>query len=345
MKTFILPALLLFGLVFVASCSKDRLDEDEWTIPTDDVRDGGPGKDGIPSVDAPRFSDADAVTYLTDADLVVGIVVDGEARAYPHPILDWHEIVNDEIRGTHLSITYCPLTGTAIAWDRFLDGEVTTFGVSGLLFESNLIPYDRKTNSHWSQMRLDCVNGPLVGQRIPTFPIVETTWATWKAMYPETKVLTTETGFDRNYGLYPYDDYRTNDQYFLFPITTPDERLSAKERVHGVRVNDQAKVYRFDAFQSGTTLIRDNFAGEDIVVAGNAQENWIVSFKVPVGTGDLEAVVGEGPVIMADTAGNHYDVLGQVIDGPDMGTQLQATDSYIGFWFAWATFFPSPEIY
>ena len=124
-----------------------------WSIPNEQVLDGGPGKDGIPSVDNPIFYDISQNTVYEEEDLVVGYKRDTAARAYPHVVLDWHEIVNDEINGFPMTITYCPLTGTAIGWDRTIDGNVTTFGVSGLLYNSNLIPYDRRTNSNWSQMQ------------------------------------------------------------------------------------------------------------------------------------------------------------------------------------------------
>lgn len=340
--------LLLAAFMLVASCSKEQVTEGEWDIPVDDIRDGGPGKDGIPSVDNPQFSDLSSATYLQDDDLVIGIAVGEEVRAYPHPILDWHEIVNDQVEEIPFALTYCPLTGSGIAWDRFLDGEVTTFGVSGLLFESNLIPYDRKTNSNWSQMKLTCVNGPLMGQEIPTLPLIETTWATWKARYPDSQVMTTTTGFDRNYGEYPYGDYLTNNDYLLFPVSNPDTRLPEKERVHGIIVNGSAKVYQFSSFTSGTNgetiLLKDNVHGEDVLVVGNQNENWIVSFEAP-SNGEFSAVQEGGTAILEDDAGNQYDVFGRVIDGPGMGTQLTATRSYIGYWFAWGTFYPGADIY
>lgn len=346
--------LLLFSaFLLIASCSKEQVGEGDWDIPVDDIRDGGPGKDGIPSVDNPQFAKVNATTYLQDEDLVIGIAVGEEVRAYPHPILDWHEIVNDQIEEVAYALTYCPLTGSGIAWDRFLDGEVTTFGVSGLLFESNLIPYDRKTNSNWSQMKLSCVNGPLLGQEIALFPLIETTWETWQEMYPDSKVMTTTTGYNRSYGEYPYGDYRTNDDYILFPVSNPDTRLPEKERVHGIIVNGSAKVYRFASFAGGsagggspgeTVLIQDNVLGEEVVVVGNSEENWIVSFKAPA-TSEFTAVQDSGSVVMEDANGNQYDVFGRVVDGPDTGTQLAATRSYIGYWFAWGTFYPEAEIY
>ena len=120
------------------------------------------------------------------------------------------------------------MTGTGIGWDRMIEGQETEFGVSGLIYNTNLMPYDRRTNSTWSQQRLDCVNGELRGTRINTYSFVETTWATLKAFYPDAEVLTTQTGFSRNYGNYPYDDYRTSSAT-IFPVTNIDSRLHPKK--------------------------------------------------------------------------------------------------------------------
>jgi len=139
-------------------------------------------------------------------NLVIGFAQGDDARAYPHFILDWHEIVNDRVGDIHIAVTYCPLTGTGIGWEREINGSVTTFGVSGLLFNSNLIPYDRNTDSNWSQIRLDCVNGDLIGTEAETHVLVETTW---KTMYPKTLVMSMNTGYNRSYGNYPYGNYRT----------------------------------------------------------------------------------------------------------------------------------------
>ena len=147
-----------------------------WSIPSNQVFDGGPGKDGIPALVNPAMVSSVQANYLTDNDLVIGFKVGDDVRAYPHQILDWHEIINDVVGEQPLAITYCPLTGTGIGWNRVISGNTTTFGVSGLLFNTNLIPYDRSTDSNWSQMKLECVNGQLIGeiryssqQKLPQF--------------------------------------------------------------------------------------------------------------------------------------------------------------------------------
>ncbi len=186
------------GVIIMLSCSDNNSVEVEakgpWLIPTEQVFDGGPGRDGIPALENPENTPASAATYLPDSELVLGYFDGVNAIAYPLLILDWHEIINDNVGDFPLAITYCPLTGTGIGWDRTLNGKVTTFGVSGLIYNNNLIPFDRETASNWSQQRLDCVNGELINTKIETFQIVETRWDNWKTMYPDTKVLSLNTG-------------------------------------------------------------------------------------------------------------------------------------------------------
>ena len=195
-------ALGLLIVMVLGSCGSDgdnvgpgnsggTASSNDWLVPLDEVFDGGPGRDGIPALENSELTtpqDAEA-TYLNQGDLVIGYKSGSDIRAYPHKILDWHEIANDIVNGNNLAITYCPLTGTAIGWLAEIDGEATTFGVSGLLYNTNLMPFDRKTSSTWSQQLLQSVNGDLIGRQAQTFQVVETTWATWKAMYPETKVI------------------------------------------------------------------------------------------------------------------------------------------------------------
>ncbi|MFO7923591.1 MAG: DUF3179 domain-containing protein, partial [Bacteroidales bacterium] len=236
---------LLNVVLFISvSCSIDDVSPDndndrgdpligDWLVPDNEIFDGGPGKDGIPALNDPQFTDPHEAAYLSDDDLVLGFVQDGIARAYPHNILDWHEIVNDSYNDMQMAVIYCPLTGTGVGWDREINGNITTFGVSGLLYNSNIIPYDRETDSNWSQMLLKAVNGPLKGTPAETFNLIETRWDTWISMYPETRVLSEQTGHNRNYSRYPYGDYKTNNT-LVFPVNNEDDRLHRKERVLGI---------------------------------------------------------------------------------------------------------------
>lgn len=348
---FIIPITLLF------SCGEDSNVTSpknisspasvDWLIPRNEVFDGGPGKDGIPALENPENKSANQITYLSDNDLVVGFQSDDQARAYPHKILDWHEIINDELNGKNVAVTYCPLTGTGIAWNRKINGEITTFGVSGLLYNTNLIPYDRLTNSNWSQIRLDCVNGSLLGDEIETYQMVETTWKTWKGMFPNSSVVTTNTGFSRNYAQYPYGDYKSNDNKLLFPVTPNDDRIPKKERVLGLIQNKKAKIYTFNLFENGTKIINDQFEGLDLIVVGNKDKNFIAAFeKNSNGETRTFTVIDEGENIMQDDKGNKYNLFGTITEGVDKGEQLiSTTTSFMGYWFSFGAFYANAEIY
>ena len=323
------------------------LDPDEWMIPQSEVFDGGPGKDGIPSVDNPNFTAAAAVSFISPDDLVVAVNYNGETRAYPHPILDWHEIVNDKIGNISLALTYCPLTGTGIGWDRNINGVETTFGVSGLLYNTNLLPYDRATDSYWSQMRHDCVKGELVGSRINTYHVVEMSFSTYQDMYPEGSVLNTNTGFSRSYGRYPYGSYRT-DNNLIFPVQDEDNRLHRKERVLGVIMEDAVQAYSFEKFPgSNITVLQDEVDGTDIVVVGSTTKNFMTAYnrQMPDGTIlSFEAVQDQFPVVMRDNEGTEWDAFGVAISGPRTKESLTAPLNYIGYWFALSTFNPELEL-
>jgi len=227
---------------------------DEWLIPRNRVVDGGPGKDGIPALSNPQFVTVSQATYLSDNDLVVGYRKGNDIRAYSHNILNWHEIINDDVTGDKLAVVYCPLTGTATGWNRMLSSGETTFGVSGLVYNTNVIPYDRKTNSNWSQMLLKSVNGSLSGTEVSNFQVIETAWKTWKEMFPNSKVISTSTGFNRNYSSYPYGDYRTNHNSLLFSIEPDDGRIPRKERVLGIIKEGKSKVYRFSSLSTANGI-------------------------------------------------------------------------------------------
>lgn len=339
--------LIAAGCQDTTTSGDDRISGD-WLIPVSEVYDGGPGKDGIPALVNPKFTAASDVNYLADNDLVIGIKLGNQIRAYPHPILDWHEIVNDDIDGTLLAITYCPLTGSGIAWNRVLDnGLQTTFGVSGLLYNSNLIPYDRASNSNWSQMRLQCVNGKLKEQFASTYPLVETTWKTWKEMYPETRVLSSNTGYSRPYGTYPYGDYKT-DPLLIFPISNNDNRLPRKERILGIIAESRSKVYRIGWFPDSVGLMNDSFKNLDIVVVGSNGKNFALSYERKLSDGTVltfSPVQNALPVVMIDNEGTQWDLFGKAVAGQRVGLELKPTRSYIAYWFAWGAFFPDAEIH
>lgn len=323
----------------------------DWLLPTNEIFDGGPGCDGIPALTSPNLITTDEASYLSDEDLVVGVVFNGEARAYSHIVLDWHEIINDQIGENAYALTYCPLTGTAVNWNRVINGEVTTFGVSGLLFNSNLIPFDRSSGSNWSQMRNESVNGERIGTQAELLVHVETTWATWKALYPNTMVVSTNTGISRQYGTYPYinssgEDYRV-DPFLIFPVSNDDARLDRKERVLGIKVGDESKAYRFDDFPD-IQVRQDQVGTASVVIVGSSEHNFLVAYGSELENGTVPefhpADETQWPVIMSDDLGNTWDVFGRAVNGPNAGESLAVMESYIGYWFAWATFNPNIQI-
>ena len=317
-----------------------------WLIPQDQVRDGGPGKDGIPAIDDPILIPLDDPSndYLQDEDLVLGFYHEGEVVAYPHDILDWHEIINDKVGGQAIAVTYCPLTGTGIGWDRVIDLEETTFGVSGLLYNSNLIPYDRNTGSNWSQIRMECVNGPLISTDPVILPLVEMPWKTWKKFYPESRIVSTETGHSRSYGSYPYGNYKTRSS-LIFPAIPADDRLHLKERVMAVIIRGEAKAYRFEDFGEDFTVIHDNFSDTQVVIAG-IRENFMVALNAMTGDGqELTFTAGPEAMTLLDQEGNEWNLFGVAVSGPRKGEQLKPLKSFMGYWFSIAAFYPEPLIY
>ncbi len=345
--------LFFFSFLFLTqiACQKDNeVNGGEWLVPSAEVRDGGVGKDGIPAISSPAFVSATNASFMTDDEIVLVIKVGDDVRAYPHMVLDWHEIVNDKVGDLNVAITYCPLTGTGVGWNRELSGKVTTFGVSGLLYNSNLIPYDRETNSNWSQMRLQCVNGNLLSTTIETYPLVEMNWKTCKEMFPDVLVESIATGHDRDYGRYPYGDYKTS-AALLSSINPRDTRMHPKERVMGLTLGGKVKVYPFSAFTTDTLdVIEDEFEGEQVVLFGSEEQNYIVAYKRTLSDGtvlnfETRRDLNTPNVVALDEEGNSWNIFGEAIAGPRVGQQLEATVSYMGYWFGWGAFYPKPLIH
>ena len=209
---------------------------DDWVIDPQVVVDGGPGKDGIPALENPAFGPiADNQPDFSN-DLVIGMKIGGQVKVYPHDIMDYHEIVNDEVPANPVILSYCPLTGSALAWKGNPAHADPTFGVSGQLYNSNLLPYDRETDSLWSQMLEIAVHGDRVREQPERLQVVETTWATIRAMYPDAVQMTRDTGHVRNYDNYPYGTFRSSTN-LLFPVQNDDNRLHRKTRVIGIRTS------------------------------------------------------------------------------------------------------------
>ena len=233
------------------------------TIPIDEIRPGGPPKDGIPALTHPEFVSADKASYLKAQDRVIGIELKGQSKAYPIKILNWHEIVNDELAGKNMVVTYCPLCGTGMIFNAKIKGEKRVFGVSGLLYNSDVLMYDKKTESLWSQLKMEGVTGRMAGQKLELLLSHVTSWGDWKARYPKTKVLSIKTGYERDYDRDPYEGYEDSEKTF-FPISPLDSSRHAKEWVFGLIRKGQAKAYPFKELTKGKSVISDMIGEETI---------------------------------------------------------------------------------
>jgi len=329
-------------------------------IPQDQIVSGGPGKDGIPALTNPPVVTAgEGDAFLQADDLVLGVVVNSEARAYPHGILWWHEIVNDVLGGKPILVTFCPLTGSGIVYDPEIDGRVLNFGTSGLLFDNNLILFDRTTDSLWSQMRLEGICGSFQGTRPQLLPVVQATWAGWKSLHPETTVLSFNTGFRRNYDVYPYGSYdQIGNEQLLFPQSFIDRRLPMKETVLGIVHEGLARAYSMSRMAaSGPRLaLNDVVNGLPILVAFDASSSMAIPFDrrrmSADGTEVLETleldVVEDGAPLLRlrdRQTGSIWNLTGEAVEGPLQGERLRQIETYSAFWFAWAAFNRDSEIH
>lgn len=294
----------------------------------DNILSGGPPKDGIPSIEAPHFWNAEeADRYLDADDVVFGVYLHGEARAYPQRVLVWHEIVNDRFGDSLVSVTYCPLTGSALG---FLRGP-TTFGVSGRLVNSNLVMYDRATDSAWPQMLATAVSGPLAGASLLQFQVVWTTWARWLRRYPHSRVLSTDTGHIRDYQRDPYGSYNpiVSGYYApqsgrLFPVMNADHRYPPKRPVIVVRGSDGAIAFDKAALR-GKGILTGRIGGTAYTAVYDAALDTGVVFSNPEGRpvspGDLRFHAG----------------------GVKWTGGVEPLDPVLSFqamWFAFAAFYP-----
>ncbi len=247
--TSLFIVLLAHSAWAVDTPNKNGFDLSNSTIATHDIFQGGPPRDGIPAINNPKFVAVDEVDFLRDDDIVIGILSPDkkQARAYPTRILIWHEIVNDSMAGHDFAVTYCPLCGTSMVFDRLVDGQTRQFGVSGLLYNSDVLLYDKETESLWSQLGMKAISGSAVGSTLTWLPSIHTTWAAWQKQYPDSQVLSTDTGYQRDYRVNAYASYFSNDDV-MFPVTKNRDDFSNKTWVIGVIINNQARAYPVHLF-------------------------------------------------------------------------------------------------
>ena len=348
---FILRFFLLFGFMSgTFSCAKDDPPavtssgpSNTWVIPQDEVLRGAE-KDGIKSLDNPLFNPVDETAFLRDDDRLLVFAYEDKIRAYPIQILDWHEIVNDRMGENAITVTYCPLTGTGIGWLNPLTDKNQQFGVSGLLFQANMIAYDRATDSHWSQMRLQCVNGSEIGTGLRQQALVTLSWQYLRSTFPQAQILSDQTGFDLPYSSYPYGDYRENHDFYISPVTFDDDRRQAKEEMMGIIILDDATVFPRASFPDDeVTLVNLVLGGQPLVLYFDPSEDIMVAFKSNFeGRVHQFSLDGTDGYPLVDENGAGYDIFGN----QDNGTaELQSPKMFSGFWFAWTKFYPRVEIY
>ena len=304
------PFLILFLSIGLISCNvnsqtKKGFDLSNASVPVEEIKDGGPPKDGIPSIDKPVFLNGERGS-LDDGARILGVYHQGIAKAYPIAIMNYHEIVNDEFKSDPVVVTYCPLCGSGVAFDAEVAGKKKTFGVSGLLYNSDVLLYDRETETLWSQILNEAVAGPLQGKSLKKLPTMNTTWEKWFERHPETLVLSENTGFKRDYGKNPYPGYVQSRQLY-FQVENEDDRYHPKEMVLGLELNGSYKAYPFSELNKvGKSTISDTFEGR----------NLIIEF-------DQESYSAE--ILDADTK--------------------EVIPTIANFWFAWFAFHPETEVF
>ncbi len=322
---------------------------------------GGPPPDGIPPLDDPVFIDVvDALELLDDAEGVVAVEIDGDARAYPVQVMIWHEIVNDTVGGVPVSVTYCPLCNSAVSYRREIRGVETTFGTSGRLFASALVMYDRATETLWTHFDGKAVVGMLAGEELEVIASPLMAWADFREAYPTGQVLDpTATGFTRNYGRNPYfgyDDVGT--EPFLFRGAV-DDRSLAKQRVVGVELGSETAAFTLEAISGdGAAASNTAIGSTEIVIlwkagqstaleeesVGTGRDVGTVGVFIPVADGQTVSFTASGGVITDVETGSVWNVAGEALEGPLAGSRLERIPHLDTFWFAWATYQPGTDL-
>ncbi len=329
------------------------------SVPYDEIMGGGPPRDGIPPIDDPKFVTAqEADEWLGEKEPVIALEIDGDVRAYPLQVLTWHEIVNDEVGGVPVSITFCPLCNAAIVFDRRLDGVVYDFGTSGNLRNSDLIMWDRQTESWWQQFSGEAIVGTLTGRQLTFLPSSIVSFGFFREAYPDVKVLSRDTGFSRSYGRNPYAGYdRADNPPFLFDGDL-DGRLLPKERVAAVTVGEVDLAFPFSVLEK-ERAVNYSANGRDLVVffvqgTLSALDRSSIQDSREVGStgvfdpnldGQKLTFRPEGDAIVDNETGSVWNILGEAVEGPLSGKRLTPVVHANHFWFSWAAFKPDTLIY
>ncbi len=303
-----------------------RLEEVLW---------GGVPKDGIPALTNPKQITPAQATYLTDDELVFGVEIEGDARAYPLRILDWHEMFNDVVGGVPVTLAYCTLCGSGILYDTRVPGhpEPFVFGSSGFLYRSNKLMYDQATKSLWNQFTGRPVVGPLTGSGIELkmLPVTIASWRDWQAAHPKTTVLSLETGFDRDYTPgQPYGAYFASDQ-LMFPDLVPDHRLPPKAYVFALRADGHQRAWPLDRFKDAR-VINDRVGDLDVVLIGDAATRTVRAYR-----SDGQAFKAGADTMTVRAGGQDWQIGEVALRAPD-GQRLARLPGHIAYWFAWQTF-------
>lgn len=330
------------------------------SIDFDEVLSGGPPKDGIPSILNPKFVGIqDADDWLSPVEPVVLVEVNGEAKAYPIQILMWHEIVNDSIGGVPVLVTFCPLYNTAIAFERTVNGAVFDFGTTGRLRFSNLIMYDRQTETWWQQAEGKAIVGELTGTSLVFVPAAIVSWNEFKDAYPDGLVLSRDTGFNKYYGQNPYSGYDdVNRPPFLYQGPETPDQLPPVARVLAIEVGEDAVAYPYDIL-SEVRVVNDRVGDRDVVVfwfpgTASALDTLEIAEGADVGTAvafsplvddTVLTFVFDDQAIIDEQTGSTWDVFGKAVSGELSGSQLEPVVSVNHFWFSWAAFKPDTRVY
>jgi hypothetical protein len=311
-------------------------------IPLNKIKSGGPPPDGIPSIDSPKFTEASNENHVADSDIVIGLAINGDAKAYPLSILVWHEIVNDIVGGVPVSVTYCPLCFTNQVFERVIDGKAVEFGTSGKLYNSNLVMYDRLTGSYWSQAIGQAIKGELTGQKLNIIPFDVINWGDWKKLHPDTVVLTTSTGHIRAYGVDPYGDYYT-DPRIIFPVEHRDDRLHPKEIILGFNEGTIYKAFQQQDVES-SVIINDQVNDRQILLVSLYPGNTRAFDRTLDGDILLEFIFKDDKIFDIQT-NSEWDYDGIAITGELAGTKLTRLGFNPGFWFEWVAFHPDTQVF